>query len=317
MNEYYKKRFNISNYFLNINSDNYSNNLYIINIIIFIILLILTISPIIYYIIYKTINITLIIFIIFLGLFYYFSYKLLITLNNIQSNEVILNYSSYYNLLNTIFTENLSILKSKFKISNPDKEYISIDDSLLKNINNIENIYGLKADNFKSNCKDILKYYTHNSRTEKENNIENIYTTRLYINFKDFNYLHQNLKFITKDETRIDLSIDNSYVDLKILEDYYKNSIEKNNLLIYINKKYNTNFNVLYRPSIFTSKFDKKLEDVLNNIKSNIYNFIYISIILLLFILQNILYDINIILVNIYIAIIVLLILFMYYYTNT
>ena len=180
MNEYYKKRFNISNYFLNINSDNYSSNLYIINIIIFLILLILTISPIIYYIIYKTINITLIIFIIFLGLFYYFSYKLLITLNNIESNEFILNYLSYFNLLNTIFTENISILKSKFKSSNIDKEYISIHDSLLININNIENIYGLKADNFKSNCKDILKYYTHNSRTEKENNIENILVT-LYI----------------------------------------------------------------------------------------------------------------------------------------
>lgn len=213
--------------------------------------------------------------------------------------------------------ENLNNLS--FKPDNIDDNYKSIHTGLIRNINNIENIYGKKAEKLKNTSNDILKYYTHNNRTENENNIENIYTTRLYIKFKNFNYLNQNQKFMNLDDTNIDLDVNYGtypYVDLKILEEYYKTSNEKTNLLNYINKKYNTDFNVLYMPSIFTSRFNKKFEDLLNNFKQNIYNFIIISIFLLLMILQNILIDINIILVNIYIAIIVILILFMYYYTN-
>ena len=56
MNEYYKKRYNISNYFLNIDSDEYNDYKYIIIILILITLIVYTIHPIIFIIINKNIN---------------------------------------------------------------------------------------------------------------------------------------------------------------------------------------------------------------------------------------------------------------------
>ena len=140
----------------------------------------------------------------------------------------------------------------------------------------------------------------------------------------DLETLHK--KYITNEldnNSTIDLkqdyasSLNNPYVDLKIMEEYYKNSNERNQLLNYINKKYNTNFNSLYRPSIFTSKFNKKLDIIINEIKNNIYNYIYISIFFIAISLQNLLIQFNIFMVHIYISIILILFIFMYYYTNT
>jgi hypothetical protein len=322
MNEYYKKRYNISNYFLNVDTDDYYNNNSMVILFIAITLIIYTIYPIIFIITNKNINTTVLIYIIFLIFYYIISYKLYISLKNISSNELLLNYYQYYNLANIIFKENLN--NASFNNSN-------INDGIIKNINNIENVYGNKATELKNTTKDILKYYTYDNTTtsnkydtENENsNIENIYTQRLYINFKNFSYLHKNLKFINYDNSTIDLkqdeasSLNNPYVDVKIMEEYYKNSNERNQLLNYINKKYNTNFNSLYRPSIFTSKFNKKLDIIINEIKNNIYNFIYISIFFIAISLQNLLIQFNIFMVHIYISIILILFIFMYYYTNT
>jgi hypothetical protein len=281
MNEYYKKRYNLSNYFLNIDNDDYATYMYIILILILIILIIYTIHPILFIIINKRTNISIIIYIIFLIVLYIISYNLYISLKNISSNELILSYHNYYKLANIIFKENLNNtnLKSDFK------------NRIIKNIKIIENIYdNNKANIFFNTSTDILKYYTHINlsydNTNENSNIENIYTQRLYIDLKNFKFLHINLesKFINNDTNNIDLmEISNddkhSYVDLKIMEEYYKDSNEKKLLLKYINNKYYTNFNNLYIPSIFTSKFNKKLDNIINNLKNNIYNFIYISII--------------------------------------
>ena len=320
MNEYYKKRYNISNYFLNIDTDNYYTYMTIIIIFLAIMLIIYTSHPIIFIITNKKINITVAIYIFFLIFYYIISYKLYISLKNITSNEFLLNYNTYYNLTNIIFKENLN--NAKFKDNR-------INEGIIKNINNIENIHGNKANEIKNTTKDLLKYYTHNinnNTNEKENensNIENIYTQRLYIDFKNFKFLHQNLKFINYDNTNIDLKQDesndknNTYVDLKIMEEFYKNTNERKLLLNYINSKYYTNFNYLYSPSILTSRFNKKINMLIDEFKNNIYNYIYISIYFLIISLQNLLIQFNIYLVNLYIVIIAILFIIMYYYTNT
>jgi hypothetical protein len=320
MNEYYKKRYNISNYFLNIDTDDYYNYMTIIIIFLAIMLIIYTIHPIIFIITNKKVNITVAIYIFFLIFYYIISYKLYISLKNISSNEYLLNYNTYYNLANIIFKENLN--NANFK----DK---TINEGIIKNISNIENVYGNKTYQIKNTTKDLLKYYTHNNNNntnEKDNdnlNIENIYTQRLYIDFKNFKFLHQNLKFINYDNTNIDLKQDesndknNTYVDLKIMEEFYKNTNERKLLLNYINSKYYTNFNYLYSPSILTSRFNKKINMLIDEFKNNIYNYIYISIYFLIISLQNLLIQFNIYLVNLYIVIIAILFIIMYYYTNT
>jgi hypothetical protein len=231
-----------------------------------------------------------------------------------------LNYNTYYNLANIIFKENLN--NANFK----DK---TINEGIIKNISNIENVYGNKTYQIKNTTKDLLKYYTHNNNNntnEKDNdnsNIENIYTQRLYIDFKNFKFLHQNLKFINYDNTNIDLKQDesndknNTYVDLKIMEEFYKNTNERKLLLNYINSKYYTNLNYLYSPSILTSRFNKNINIIIDEFKNNIYNYIYISIYFLIISLQNLLIQFNIYLVNLYIVIIAILFIIMYYYTTT
>jgi hypothetical protein len=318
MNEYYKKRYNISNYFLNIDTDDYYNYMTIIIIFLAIMLIIYTIHPIIFIITNKQINITIAIYIFFLIFYYIISYKLYLSLKNISSNEYLLNYNTYYNLANIIFKENLN--NANFK----DK---TINEGIIKNISNIENVYGNKTYEIKNTTKDLLKYYTHNNNTnEKDNensNIENIYTQRLYIDFKNFKFLHQNLKFINYDNTNIDLKQDesndknNTYVDLKIMEEFYKNTNERKLLLNYINSKYYTNLNYLYSPSILTSRFNKNINIIIDEFKNNIYNYIYISIYFLIISLQNLLIQFNIYLVNLYIVIIAILFIIMYYYTTT
>ncbi len=66
MNEYYKKRYNISNYFLNVDTDDYYNNNSMVILFIAITLIIYTIYPIIFIITNKNINATVLIYIIFL-----------------------------------------------------------------------------------------------------------------------------------------------------------------------------------------------------------------------------------------------------------
>jgi hypothetical protein len=318
MNEYYKRRYNISNYFLNIDSDEYYNYMNIIILLLTVILIIVTIHPILFIIINKKINITIAIYLIFLIFYYIISYKLYISLKNISSNELLLTYNNYYNIANIIFKENLN--NANFNSS--------INDGIIKNINNIEDIHGNKANEFKNTTKDILNYYTHNifdyDNKNDNSNIENIYTQRLYIgDFKKFKFLHKNLAFIGYDNSSIELNIDDSsinnnpYVDLKIMEEYYKNSNERTLLLNYINNKYNTNLKNLYRPSILTSRFNRNLDIIINDFKNNIYNYIYISIYFILISLQNLLIQFNVYMVHIYLSIIIILFIFMYYYTNT
>ena len=66
MNEYYKKRYNISNYFLNVDTDDFYNHMTMIILFITITIIIYTIYPIIFIITNKNINPTVLIYIIFL-----------------------------------------------------------------------------------------------------------------------------------------------------------------------------------------------------------------------------------------------------------
>ena len=172
MNEYYKRRYNISNYFLNIDSDEYYNYMNIIILLLAVILIIVTIHPILFIIINKKINITIAIYLIFLIFYYIISYKLYISLKNISSNELLLTYNNYYNIANIIFKENLN--NANFNNS--------INDGIIKNINNIEDIHGNKANEFKNTTKDILNYYTHNifDYDNKNENSNYIYTAIIY-----------------------------------------------------------------------------------------------------------------------------------------
>ena len=175
MNEYYKKRYNISNYFLNIDTDDYYNIMRIILMLLIVNIVIYTIYPIIFIMTKKDINFTITIYIIFLIVFYIISYNLYISLKDICSNELLSQYYNYYKLLNIIFKENFYYFKKEFT------------DNLIKNINNIENVYDNKANELLNSSNDILKYYK---------DIENIYTQRLYFTFDKFKFLHKNLGFI-------------------------------------------------------------------------------------------------------------------------
>lgn len=296
MNEYYKKRYNISNYFLNIDTDDYYNIMCIILMLLIVNIVIYTIYPIIFIMTKKDINFTITIYIIFLIVFYIISYNLYISLKDICSNELLSQYYNYYKLLNIIFKENFYYFKKEFT------------DNLIKNINNIENVYDNKANELLNSSNDILKYYK---------DIENIYTQRLYFTFDKFKFLHKNLGFIDTKPNN-DLNDENNYyIDLKIIEENYSNSNEKKKLLHYINSKYNTNFKYLYKTSPLTDKFNKNMEIIINNFKNNIYNYLYISIFFIIVSLQNLLINFNIVMINIYISVIILLFIFMYYYTNT
>ena len=122
MNEYYKKRYNISNYILNIDTDDYYNIMCIILMLLIVNIVIYTIYPIIFIMTKKDINFTITIYIIFLIVFYIISYNLYISLKDICSNELLSQYYNYYKLLNIIFKENFYYFKKEFT------------DNLIKNI---------------------------------------------------------------------------------------------------------------------------------------------------------------------------------------
>jgi hypothetical protein len=305
MNEYYYIRYNLYKYFLNIDDDNYNWYLNLVILILYLLIILLTVFALI---LMQNISGFTIIYIIFLILFYIASYNLIISLKSISDNETLIKYQKFYDLRNIIFKENLKYALNKYKddIKNNDIEYLySNKQTVLRNINNTENIYGKEADklfNLSLNSSyDLLKYFDLNEYIDKG------YYNRLYIN--NTNFIQNNSNYIKKQLT---LSANKSiyYIDLESLEDYPQQQSE---LFKYLNNKYNKKLSFTSK-NIFTADFNKKLAKSILNYKLNIYYYIIISLLLIILLLHGLFVYFNYALTYIYFGIIILSLIIMYYF---
>jgi hypothetical protein len=302
MNEYYKSRYNLYKFLLNIDTDEYNRYLSIFLPILYIILVLLSLFIIV---LIKNSNISIIIYIIFLIILYISSYNIVQNLQSIENNSLLLQYKTYYQLYNCLFKENLRLLS---KIPNISKDNVNdillLKSELLENIHNIENIYGDDAEKL-LNSYDISKYY------DLDNYIAKGLDYKLYI-------YDNNIPFIKKDRpfviSRDDILDKLKYIDLKVLYDTNINYTESTILLNYINKKYNTSLSTLYIKPIFTPKFEKSLKELINNLKRNIYYFIIILCYFIVILLQGLLYEYNMLITHIYLGIIIIAFILLYYY---
>lgn len=305
MNEYYYIRYNLYKYFLNIDDDNYNWYLNLVILILYLLIILLTVFALI---LMQNISGFTIIYIIFLILFYIASYNLIISLKSISDNETLIKYQKFYDLRNIIFKENLKYALNKYKddIKNNDIEYLySNKQTVLRNINNTENIYGKEADklfNLSLNSSyDLLKYFDLNEYIDKG------YYNRLYIT--NTNFIQNNPNYIKKQLT---LSANKSiyYIDLESLEYYPQQQSE---LFKYLNNKYNKKLSFTSK-NIFTADFNKKLAKSISNYKLNIYYYIIISLLLIILLLHGLFVYFNYALTYIYFGIIILSLIIMYYF---
>lgn len=315
MEEFYKIRYNLYKYFMNIDKDTYTRYVNLYATIIFIVGIIL---PLFLISIIKDINIYILIFIGFIILYYYVSYKLYNYLINISNNKELKSYKLLYEILNIIYRENKETINNykKFKLEN---------DILKSNIRNIENIYNdeiinnliLKAEN----NNDILKYYDFTSYLNNDDNFNLIYNKNnnktfisksggisdYYINY-NYNYDDDNTD-VSKNLIQIKLNI---LFDNSRLNDSNINEIQ-NNLLIYINKKYNKNLSTLYiKPDIDDDKF--LFKDLIKTLKSNILLYTIIVLYFILILLHGLFIYFNITLIYIYLLLIIISLIIMFYY---
>jgi hypothetical protein len=202
------------------------------------------------------------------------TYKLINSLKDIQTNPIINKYNDYYKLVNIIYRENYA--NSKKYVQSEVKE------KLLKNIGNIENLYGEKARRLLNTTKDLLQY---------DDSINEKFVTRLYIdNFKNFKYLLNNNNYYVVKETPY-TNFDITFIDLKTMEELYntRNIKERTLLLNYINQKYNTKLTTLFIPSIFTGRFNKEFRKIMNDYTYSIYLYMAIISYFILVLFQGIL----------------------------
>lgn len=298
MNEYYKIRYNISKYFIDID-----NKLSLLKNLIYVVLILSSVFLISIFD-YKTLNkINFSIYFIHLLFLLYTSYILLKTLNDIKKDEAINNYNDYFELINCIFKENLynstSIYKSD-KIEKNSNLYTlyNIKDELITYINNIENVYANNDINILiSSTPDIIKYY------DIDKYISN--------NFDKHLYLSPNSKFNNSRYNKYLKYVDdkNKYLDLQLLNDYPI----KSHLLNYLNKKYNKNFsNVYLEPPFSSVLFDNKIQKLVDNYKWAIYNYLMIIAFFIFIILHSLYLTYNIQIIYIYIIAIILSITLIY-----
>ena len=296
MNEYYYIRYNLYKYFLNIDDDSYSYNLSIIIPILYIILLLLSLFGLL---LFQNISGYTIIYMILLILLYIITYKLIISLKSITTDETLIKYKKFYELRNIIFKENLEYALNQYNKdlnNNEDIKYLySNKKELLKNINNTENIYGNDAKKILNSSYDLLKYFDLNEYIEKG------YYNRLYV--QHINFIQKNLPYIIKKPNI-------TYIDLELLEDYPEQQLE---LLKYFNVKYNKTFSFTSK-NIFTPDFIKKLNKSISNYKINIYYYIAISVFFIVILLHGLFVYLNNILASIYLILIILSLIMLYYF---
>lgn len=313
MEEYYKIRYNLYKYFMNIDSDTYDIYIYtfIINIIILGILL-----PIFLISVIKNVNIYILIFALFIILFYYISYKLYYLFKNIQNNNELKSYKLLYEILNIIYRENKETIKDFNKFKNME------NDILKPNIRHIENIYDdSKINNLilkSENNNDIIKYYDLDDYLNNDNAFNllyNIEDTKSFITTIGVNkdYINYTYKYDNNDpgNTRIQIKLNILFDKNRIIDD---NIIEtQNKLLKYINKKYNKKLSTLYiNLDINDDKYLYK--DLIKTLKSNILYYTIIVSYFILMMLHGLFINLNILLTYIYIFTITIFIFIMYYY---
>ena len=313
MEEYYKIRYNLYKYFMNIDSNTYDIYIYtfIINIIILGILL-----PIFLISVIKNVNIYILIFALFIILFYYISYKLYYLFKNIQNNNELKSYKLLYEILNIIYRENKETIKDINKFKNME------NDILKPNIRHIENIYDdSKINNLilkSENNNDIIKYYDLDDYLNNDNSFNLLYNkkdTKSFITTIGVNndYINYTYKYDNNDPdtTRIQIKLNILFDKNRIIDD---NIIEtRNKLLKYINKKYNKNLSTLYiNLDINDDKYLYK--DLIKTLKSNILYYTIIVSYFILMMLHGLFINLNILLTYIYIFTITIFIFIMYYY---
>jgi hypothetical protein len=230
--------------------------------------------------------------------FYIITYKLIISLKSITTDETLIKYKKFYELRNIIFKENLVYALNQNNIeNNADIKYLySNKEVLLKNINNTENIYGNDAKKILNSSYDLLQYFDLNEYIEKG------YYNRLYI--KNINFMQKNLPYVIRENNNI------TYINFELLEDYPQQQLE---LLKYLNVKYNKNFSFTSK-NIFTAEFNKKLNKSISNYKINIYYYIAISVVLIIILLHGLFVYLNNILASVYLILIILVFIIMYYF---
>lgn len=274
MNEYFKVRYNLSKYFLNVDNNTYEYLLNIIIPLLYLIPVLLLGLPFLFIKSYDDIiNITTFIYIFLVVILMVITYKLINSLKDIQNNSIINSYHNYYKLVNIIYRENYA----------NSKKYVQteVKEKLLKNIGNIENLYGEKARRLLNTTKDLLQY---------DDSINKNFVTRLYFdNYKNFKYLLNNNYYVVTETPYTDYEV--KFIDLQTMEEYYKdrNIKERKLLLNYLNQKYNTNLTTLYIPSIFTGKFNKGFRKMVDDFKYCIYLYFAIISYFILILFQGIL----------------------------
>jgi len=300
MNEYYKIRFNITKYFLNLDIQ-----LSLLKNLIYVVLILSCIFLISIYN-YNSLNmINFIIYIIHLLFLLYTSYDLLKMINQIKKDEMLNKYNDHFELINCIFKENLNNAMTIFKTDKIDEnsilyELYKIKDELITYINNIENVYKTNDVNIIiSSTPDIIKYY------DIEKFINN--------NFDKYLYLPLNSKFINPRFNKYlkenDVNDSYKYLDLQLLNKYPI----KSQLLNYLNNKYNKDFtNVYLEPPYSSPLFNVKINKIIDDYKWSIYNYLMTIGFFIFIILHSLYLSYNINIVYIYITTIILGILLLF-----
>ena len=299
MNEYYYIRYNLYKYFLNIDDDTYNYYLSFIIPILYILLILLSLLGLL---LLQNITGYTIIYIILLVFFYIITYKLIISLKCIRTNETLIKYKNFYELRKIIFKENLqyALNKKNKDLINKDIEYLYLTkDKIIKNINNTENIYGNDAKKIFNSSDELLKYFDLNEYIEKG------YYNRLYV--ENINFIQTSLPYIIREkikETYI------TYINLELLEDY---PVQQGELLKYLNSKYNKKLSFTSK-NIFTADFNKQLNNTISNYKINIYYYITISVFFIIILLHGLFIYFNKTLTYIYLTLIIISLIILYYF---
>lgn len=299
MNEYYYIRYNLCKYFLNIDDDTYNYYLSFIIPILYILLILLTLFGLL---LLQNISGFTIIYIILLIFFYIITYKLIISLKSISTNETLIKYNNFYELRNIIFKENLQYALNQIKknIKNQNIEYLySNKDTIIKNINNTENIYGDDAKKILNTSYDLLKYFDLNEYIDKG------FYNRLYV--ENINFIQTSLPYIIREKIN-EKTI--TYINFELLEDY---PIQQGELLKYLNFKYNKKLSFTSK-NIFTADFNKQLNNTISNYKINIYYYITISVFFIIILLHGLFIYFNRTITFIYLILIIISLIILYYF---
>uniref|UniRef100_A0A6C0DMM1 Uncharacterized protein n=1 Tax=viral metagenome TaxID=1070528 RepID=A0A6C0DMM1_9ZZZZ len=307
MEEFYKLRYNLHKYFLDIDNDVYSRYIYYFTIFIYLLGILL---PIFLICLIKNLSVYIFVFLGFILLYYYFAYKLYKYLIDIPNNVNLKSYKSLYEILNIIYRINKETLK------NEEKFKAMINNTLKPSIRNIENIYDDKIINDiilkAENDNDILKYFdldlylnddTNYSLILKSGDTIAIKLMQIISNrYYDNKYIYDDAKGNVNGNVFIK-------VNLKSLFTESKNDEIRTKVLLYINKLYNINLSTLYiEPNLYIYK------DLISSLKSNIGYYTIICCYFILVILHGLFINFNIGLTYLYLSIIIIAFIIMSYY---